>query len=468
MLKRFSVNFALFSLALDQVLTAIALVLSEHLRGTLPWGKPLNTSGAYLPWSLYATVAATWLIVFVALSVYDPGRVRKAIDEFQAVVVATVFASLIFAGTLYLSLREISRLLFVYFVLLDVLFLLAWRVIARLLWRLFRTRGAFERRVVIAGAGKVGHRIAAEIREYGWTGLTLIGYLDDGPRTHENSLPLLGTLDDAPRVIHELDVGELIVALPQRAHERMSELIAALQNVSVNIRVVPDYFSLALFRATVEDFGGVPLINLREPALNPYQRLVKRAMDLVLGCVAFVLALPIMGLIALAIKLDSPGPAIFKQQRVGENGHLFWMFKFRTMVPDAEACLSDVIERTADGRVIHKKHDDPRVTRVGRFLRRTSLDELPQLWNVLKGEMSLVGPRPELPWLVELYEPWQRKRFAVPQGITGWWQVNGRSDKLMHEHTEDDLYYIQNYSFFLDLQILWKTVGAVLKRTGAF
>jgi len=468
MLKRFSIKSALFSLALDQVLTAIALALAEHLRGALSWGKPVDTSGNYLPWSLYVIVAVIWLIVFIVLSVYDPRCAHKAVDEFQAVIMAIVFALLIFAGTLYLSFREVSRLLFVYFVLLDVLFLLAWRVIARLLWRLFRTRGAFERRVAIAGAGKVGHRIAAAIREYGWTGLTLVGYLDDGPRATENGLPLLGTLDDAPHIICEREVDELIVALPQRAHERMSELIAALQNVSVNIRVVPDYFSLALFRATVEDFGGVPLINLREPALNPYQRLVKRAMDLVLGCVAFVLALPFMGLIALAIKLDSPGPAIFKQQRVGENGRLFWMFKFRTMVPDAEACLSDVIERTADGRVIHKKHDDPRVTRVGRFLRRTSLDELPQLWNVLKGEMSLVGPRPELPWLVELYEPWQRKRFAVPQGITGWWQVNGRSDKLMHEHTEDDLYYIQNYSFFLDLQILWKTVGAVLKRTGAF
>jgi len=144
------------------------------------------------------------------------------------------------------------------------------------------------------------------------------------------------------------------------------------------------------------------------------------------------------------------------------------MYKFRSMVPDAEKRQHEVLRYTEDGKVIHKVPDDPRVTRVGRFIRRTSLDELPQLINVLKGEMSLVGPRPELPWLVEQYEAWQRKRFAVPPGITGWWQISGRSERLMHLHTEDDLYYIQHYSPLLDLQILWKTIGVVLKRSGAY
>jgi lipopolysaccharide/colanic/teichoic acid biosynthesis glycosyltransferase len=175
-----------------------------------------------------------------------------------------------------------------------------------------------------------------------------------------------------------------------------------------------------------------------------------------------------MGVISLAIKLDSPGPVIFRQQRVGENGRLFSMLKFRSMYQDAEQRLAEVLAEGEGGQVIHKRRDDPRVTRVGRFIRATSLDELPQLFNVLKGEMSLVGPRPEQPWLVERYEPWQRKRFAVPQGITGWWQVNGRSDKPMHLHTEEDLYYIQNYSLLLDIRILWKTIAAVLKRRGAY
>ena len=181
-----------------------------------------------------------------------------------------------------------------------------------------------------------------------------------------------------------------------------------------------------------------------------------------------IFVLPAMAIIALLIRLDSPGPVLFRQQRVGENGRLFWIYKFRTMVADAEAKQSVVLKTTDEGDVVHKIPEDPRVTRIGRFLRRTSLDELPNLFNVLKGEMSLVGPRPEMPWLVERYEPWQRRRFGVPQGMTGWWQVSGRSDKPMHLHTEDDLYYIQNYSLLLDLRILWKTIATIVKGQGAF
>jgi lipopolysaccharide/colanic/teichoic acid biosynthesis glycosyltransferase len=169
-----------------------------------------------------------------------------------------------------------------------------------------------------------------------------------------------------------------------------------------------------------------------------------------------------MALSAIAIRLREGGPVFLSQKRVGENGRIFPMLKFRTMKPNARRPRQD-----SEG-FLHKRVDDPRVTRVGRFLRRTSLDELPQIWNVLKGEMSLVGPRPELPQLVERYQLWQRKRFAVPQGMTGWWQVNGRSDKPMHLHTEDDLYYVQNYSIGLDLFILLKTFWAVLSGRGAF
>jgi lipopolysaccharide/colanic/teichoic acid biosynthesis glycosyltransferase len=174
-----------------------------------------------------------------------------------------------------------------------------------------------------------------------------------------------------------------------------------------------------------------------------------------------------MLLIALAIRLDSPGPIIFRQQRVGENGRLFWMYKFRTMLSEADMRDPDVALDEA-GRAVYKSPDDARVTRVGRFLRRTSLDELPQFFNVMKGEMSLVGPRPELQFIVERYEPWQRQRLAMPPGITGWWQVNGRSDLPMHLNTQLDLYYVRNYSLWLDVKILWKTVGAVLQGRGAY
>jgi exopolysaccharide biosynthesis polyprenyl glycosylphosphotransferase len=236
----------------------------------------------------------------------------------------------------------------------------------------------------------------------------------------------------------------------------------------VRVRVVPDFFDLTFFRATIEDYAGFPLIGLRDSAIDSTDRVIKRLFDLALGTLTLIAVAPVMAITAIAIRLDSPGPALFRQQRVGENGKLFTIYKFRSMYVNAEARQAEVLRRNGNRQVIYKQPDDPRVTAVGRFIRRTSIDELPQLFNVLKGEMSLVGPRPELPWLVEKYENWQRKRFAVPPGITGWWQINGRSDRPMHLNTDDDLYYIQNYSPLLDLVILWRTIGAVLKGKGAY
>jgi exopolysaccharide biosynthesis polyprenyl glycosylphosphotransferase len=248
----------------------------------------------------------------------------------------------------------------------------------------------------------------------------------------------------------------------------VNQLVAELHNLPVKVWVIPDYFHLALHKAVIEEFADIPMLDLRAPALNDYQRMVKRVFDLLIGIPTLILVSPFLGFIALAIRLDSPGPALFIQRRVGENGRLFWMYKFRTMVNDADQRLVEVIRRDEKGNIIHKTPNDPRVTRVGRFLRRISFDELPNLFNVLRGEMSLVGPRPELPILVEQYEPWQRTRFAIPQGITGWWQVNGRSDKPMHLHTEDDIYYVQHYSILLDIKILFKTVWVALRGKGAY
>jgi exopolysaccharide biosynthesis polyprenyl glycosylphosphotransferase len=248
----------------------------------------------------------------------------------------------------------------------------------------------------------------------------------------------------------------------------MARLVEELHSLPVKVWVIPDYFRLALHKASIDEFAGIPLLDLRAPALNDYQRLVKRAFDICVTLLILPLILPLLGLIAVAIRLQGPGRVLLRQERAGENGRIFEMLKFRTMLPGAET-LQHLVERyDEDGALVHKQADDPRVTRLGRLLRRASLDELPQLFNVLKGEMSLVGPRPELPYLVARYEPWQRQRFAVPQGITGWWQIHGRSDRPMHLNTESDLYYVQNHSLLLDIYILFKTVGVVMRGEGAF
>jgi exopolysaccharide biosynthesis polyprenyl glycosylphosphotransferase len=263
-------------------------------------------------------------------------------------------------------------------------------------------------------------------------------------------------------------IDDVVLTLPMRAYEKVQRMVAELHDVPVKVWVIPDYFSLTLHKASVEDFAGLPMLDLRAPALNDYQRLVKRVFDIAVSLSTLIFALPLTALIALTIRLDSPGPILLRQKRVGENGRLFEMLKFRTMVANAEQLRHGVEYYDEEGHLIHKQADDPRVTKMGRILRRLSLDEIPQLFNVLKGEMSLVGPRPELPFLVERYEPWQRKRFAVPQGMTGWWQVNGRSDNPMHLHTEEDLYYVQNYSILLDIEIMLKTIWVVLKGQGAY
>ncbi|MBM3190410.1 MAG: sugar transferase, partial [Chloroflexi bacterium] len=236
-----------------------------------------------------------------------------------------------------------------------------------------------------------------------------------------------------------------------------------------NIKVVPDYSQMVLYRASLERFGELVLIGLKEPVIGPIDRGIKRAFDVVVSLACLILLSPLLLLIALLVKLTSRGPILYRSPRVGEGESLFHMLKFRTMYEGADQREAELISETADGKLIFdKRESDPRITPLGRFLRRYSLDELPQLYNVLIGEMSLVGPRPELPSLVERYEPWQRKRFGVPQGITGWWQISGRSSKAKYLHVEDDLYYIRNYSLLLDLRVLWHTLGAVIKGEGAF
>ncbi len=471
MRRYYQSKYTFFLAAADVVLTCLALFLASQARLLLPYGVPLSEKMVTLPPLVYGAALIIWGVNFILLSVYDRQRMLRFMDEAQRLSAAIALSNLVLAGLLYFTFRDVPRLLFVYFVVADIVLLIGLRIGLRIGFRIVGARRLPEVRVLIVGAGKVGRQVAQQIQAQAWTGLTLIGFLDDDPAKQDSQpegAPILGPLSAASRVVTQQRIDEVVLALPLRAHGPLQDLVLSLQTHPVRVRVVPDFFDLAIFRATIEDFGGIPLIGLRDPAIDGYHRVIKRVFDLGIGIVGLIFALPLMLLTALAIKLESPGPVLFKQQRVGENGRLFTMFKFRSMVVNAEKLQAEALKTTESGVVLHKRPNDPRVTRVGRFIRRTSLDELPQLFNVLKGDMSLVGPRPELPFLVERYERWQRQRFAVPPGMTGWWQVNGRGEKLMHLHTEDDLYYIQNYSPLLDIQILWRTVGVVLRGRGAY
>ena len=470
MYRRFSINFALFSMALDAVLVFLSLVIATVSRpffSDLPFITYIP-SPLYTPAALYGIFPLAWVAVFSLLSVYDGRRNLRFSDELGNLTLGALLAGVSLAGALYLSFRDVSRFLFLVFFMLNYIFLIAWRVGYRAIVRARSGRKGTQRVVLIIGAGTVGRRLQDQILKNPEAQLKIAGFLDDNPVKRQQNKDIYGTLADACRIIEAQHIDDVVIALPLRAHKKINMLIKDLHNLPVKVWVIPDYFQMALFKATVEDFSGIPMLDLRAPALNDYQRLVKRAFDLFFCLLAAPVSLIPMAVIALLIRLEGEGPVIFKQERVGENGRLFITFKFRTMVPNAEQMREQVEQHDETGHIIHKLPDDPRVTRVGRFLRRTSLDELPQLVNIIKGDMSLVGPRPELPYLVDLYEPWQRKRFAVPQGLTGWWQINGRSDLPMHLNTEYDLYYVQNYSIFLDIEIIIKTVWVVLNRKGAF
>ena len=476
MFKRFSTNYMALLFLLDGLIVQISLWMALQLRFILPIGSQVKPEWASIyffspTFSLYVAVGLLWLVSFLSLAVYTPRKIIRWHDETQRIVLAHTIAALSLAGLLYLANIELLRLVYVYFYAISLILLLGYRLVLRLWHRQRRSSSRSVARILVVGAGRVGCAIVDEFDRQQWPGIHFVGFLDDdltkqGEELHK--LPILGCIDDAPGIIGENRVDEVIIALPNHAHTRLSNLVAHLHDLPVRVRVVPDYFELAFFGATVESLGGIPLIGLRDPAIDGFQRFVKRLLDIFISAIVLMLTAPILAIIAFAIKREDGGPIFYRAQRIGENGQPFSMLKFRSMVVNADKIQANLNQVDEDGNTIHKQANDPRVTRVGHFIRRTSLDELPQLINVLKGEMSLVGPRPELPWLVENYKPWQRKRFAVPQGITGWWQVNGRSDNLMHLHTDQDIYYIQNYSLWLDIQILWRTINVVLRGKGAY
>lgn len=421
-----------------------------------------------VPPALFGIFPVLWVAIFLSFSIYDGRKFLRVMDEISALSFAVLIASISAAGVLYFSYREVSRALFLVFVILVYAACLGWRILIRVYFRAQKPLPERVRHVMIVGAGSLGLKVRDQLLASALPDLILDGFMDDSFISSESTIPILGTTDEIRSVIHSRSITDVIVALPHSAYHQMGSIVQKMEDVPVRVWVALGFFDLALYRTDIEDFAGIPMLDLRASAMDDYQRMIKRAFDVICGSFALVPALPLLALSALMVFLDDGFPILFKQRRVGENGRLFEMLKFRTMVRDAEQLKGQTLRRDVDGNLIHKVKDDPRVTRIGRFLRRFSLDELPQLFNVLRGEMSLVGPRPELPSLVDQYQPWQRKRFAVPPGVTGWWQVNGRSDKPMHLHTEDDLYYIQNYSISLDIQILFKTIWVVLVGRGAY
>ena len=453
----------------DIVLTEVALWLAAQVRLLLPIGSPLSAEG----WlSLQAFVIGPVVVAttFAASGLYRADRLQSLRVELSVALRATLISTVVLAGCLYFIDRDLSRWLFVYYGIVQMLLVIAVRVAVHGLCRLARLPLAPPRRIVIVGTGQVAQEVASRLERVHDPHYAIVGFIAEnreGTASPELEDEVLGLLERMRTIIRQQQIDEILVALPPDAHARIAEIMAAVHDLPVQVTVVPDYFEAAYLVARADELVGLPVVHLKEPVLSPGQRAAKRVFDFVLGSALLISAAPLLAISALAIKRDSAGPVFYRQKRIGEGGKKFNMLKLRTMVCGADQHELNLLLNQDGSLRFNKRPDDPRVTRVGKFLRRWSIDELPQLLNVVKGDLSLIGPRPELPALVERYSAWQRKRFAVPQGMTGWWQVNGRPQDV-EQKVELDLYYVRNFSLALDLWILVKTIGAVLSRRGAY
>jgi len=425
---------------------------------------------AYIPFCLIFSAAVP--LVLLMIKGYSNWRVRTWSDHVYRVMTAvTITLVITLAWAFVVRPLVYSRLLLLESGMFMVVLISLNRALVLQIRNHLRRRGIGVSRIVIAGAGEVGRRVMRTIVARPDLGYSIVGYVDDNPDKGLGRVGRfmgLGSIDDLPRVIDAENVDEVIITLPWNYQRRITSVLRECARHDVKARLVPDLFQMSLSRVEVSDLGGVPLVEIRELDFGKVELAIKRAIDLLGAVVLFLFGWPLLALIAIAIRLDSPGPAVFAQVRVGQNNRRFNIYKFRTMRVGAERELESLRDQNEADGPIFKIRRDPRVTRVGQVLRNTSLDELPQLFNVFKGDMSLVGPRPPMPDEVEQYQPWHKRRLVVPPGMTGLWQVSGRSDLTFDEMVLLDLYYIEHWSPWLDFGILLRTPRAVLVREGAY
>ncbi|NTV62345.1 MAG: sugar transferase, partial [Oscillochloris sp.] len=420
------------------------------------------------------------LMIFLAVRFAARGLYRSSprislIEQISIIVGSTLtgIALLIVFVFLYKPFYY-SRLIFI-FAGGTITFLLGiWRF---MLWGYHHwrwSRGVAQERVLVVGGTGLGQQVMNGLAASPGLGYALVGYLDDRPIVPNGNgrtpriYRHLGQIDDLEQAIQQHHIEQVIIALPFWEQGRMPDLVQMCRDLGVGYQMAPDLYQLSFDRVDVLQLSGVPLLRPKEISLTGANLAIKRVIDVGLVLLSAIVVLPVTLLIALAIRLDSGGPVLFLQRRVGKHGRHFTCYKFRTMVPDAEARRADLEALNEADGPLFKMRDDPRVTRVGSFLRRRSLDELPQLWNVLRGDMSLIGPRPALPEEVACYEHWQHRRLEVLPGCAGLSQALGRSDISFDEQVRLDLYYAENWSVGMDLRILIMIIPAIIGGHGAY
>jgi exopolysaccharide biosynthesis polyprenyl glycosylphosphotransferase len=472
-----------------QVLVDLAVVLLAcwvgYLIGLALGG--IDKDATLLYKELSALIAAVCLVTFHTFGMYSPTKSLLNMQEFKAVAKSTVVAFLVLITlTIYLhktrqdasrsvytwivplqkiidldiNINTVSRLtLLVIFVLILVLTTASRFVSFKAIQRLHR-RGIGNRNVLIYGAGETGRKLQRKFVLVPTLGLNLVGFVDDEPRNAGRTIErskVLGEFADLEMLVGVHKVSEVFVAMPEAPEEAVMKIIAECERLGITYRVVPRFYHMMAFKVRIESLDSIPLITRPERRANLFGAFTKRLLDVVVSILVLLVFAPILVITAILIKRESKGPILFVQQRIGKDGKPFDMYKFRTMH-----------HHMSGDAPAPRSHYDPRITRIGRWLRRYSLDEMPQFLNVLAGDMSVVGPRPEMQFIVEQYGPLERERLRVKPGITGLWQISYARTAAIHENLDYDLYYIENESFLLDVVIIAFTAFAVVKGTGAY
>jgi Undecaprenyl-phosphate glucose phosphotransferase len=455
--------------ASDALLGVSAFIIAYAIRfhtGLIPITKGMPPFRQYV--NVLPFVAILVPFAFQLQGLYRLRRGRSRVDDFFAVFVGSVLAVVFgIVATLYVQAYvapnaakdrgafEVSQIVWGVFLVLNVLLTFFSREVVReLLERRWRA-GIGLKRILIAGAGELGRLVADKILEHRELGYQIVGFVDDraaGDHLGYRGLPLLGPLGESAEIASREAIDHLYVALPPEQHVNMLELLEKVSRECVDVKVVPDLLQVIALRARLEDLDGVPVINVNDVPLQGFNSVLKRVIDVAISSVSLLLLAIPLSIIAALVKLTSHGPVLYRQERMGLDGKPFMIHKFRSMYDDAEKETGPVFA----------SRDDPRRTPIGRLLRQSNLDELPQLWNVLTGDMSIVGPRPERPLFVAQFKhriPQYMLRHKVKAGITGWAQVNGwRGNTSIEKRIEYDLYYIENWSVRLDLKIMWLTI----------
>ncbi|HEV8353899.1 MAG TPA: sugar transferase [bacterium] len=459
---------ALVTAGIDAAAVATAFTLAYYLRFYWEVVPALDAPPAEPYFAVIPPTIAVWLLLFAAYGLYRERRESFLDEAMKAASAVSVGMMILLAGSFFYRPFSFSRLWILFAWAGSLALVVAARGIVRLAYDMLRTRGIDVRRVLIVGAGIEGVTLATTLRTHPELGQRPVAFLDADAHEDVAGLPVAGTPDQVLPVVRRLGVHRVVVAQPSSLRESSLRVAALCEEAGVPFAIVPDLYTLLATGADVEVVGRLPLLTLRSNPLSGGGQRLKDAVDVLGASVGLIVLAPLFLIIVTLTRLDSPGPIFYRHPRIGKGGLPFRAWKFRTMVAGADQALASDPALQSRFAAAFKLVDDPRVTRIGRWLRRTSLDELPQLFNVLKGEMSLVGPRPIVEDELRKYGPWERRLLRVRPGMTGLWQVLRHNEPDYDQRVKLDMYYIDHWSVGLDLRILARTVGVVLSGRGAY